>query len=204
MKTYLKVILLITLFLSQSFHSIAQFKYQAGKLLINTNTAQSYYTISVSGNGTYFTHTNGRFFQLDLTPTGAPRLAGHNDEIVFFNSSTSHFNDIQVGNVYNYSDSRAKTDIRNMNQGLEIIKRLRPVSYNFVGKKYKNTTRNIYTNTNAEIGLLAQELEEVLPNVVFTDEDGKKLINYIALIPVLIDAVKTLQKEIDDLNTLKE
>lgn len=50
-----------------------------------------------------------------------------------------------------------------------------------------------------EIGLLAQEVEAILPNVVLTDDEGKKLINYTALIPVMIDAIKALQKEVEAL-----
>lgn len=58
---------------------------------------------------------------------------------------------------------------------------------------------NKFTGGNAEIGLLAQELEQVMPNLVFTDEEGKKLVDYVALIPVLINAVQTLQKEVEAL-----
>lgn len=47
-----------------------------------------------------------------------------------------------------------------------------------------------------EIGLLAQEVEQVLPNVVLTDPDGKKLINYTAIIPVMIQAIKELKAEV--------
>jgi hypothetical protein len=44
---------------------------------------------------------------------------------------------------------------------------------------------------------------KVLPNVVITDPDGNKLINYTAIIPVMIDAIKTLQTEIDQLKSNK-
>lgn len=83
---------------------------------------------------------------------------------------------------------------------MAIIQKLRPVSYNFVGEQaVKNAAYNQFTGYNAEMGLIAQEVEEVLPNLVFTDEEGRKLINYTALIPALIDAVKTLQQEVDAL-----
>lgn len=54
-----------------------------------------------------------------------------------------------------------------------------------------------------EIGLLAQEVEKVLPNVVITDPDGNKLINYTAIIPVMIDAIKALQAEVEELKSNK-
>lgn len=50
-----------------------------------------------------------------------------------------------------------------------------------------------------EIGLIAQEVEAVLPEIVYTDEEGHKLINYDALIPVLIESVKSLSSQVEDL-----
>lgn len=191
------VTLTITLLFSLS--ASAQFKYQNGRVLIGNATAFGSYPIVVAGGGMYFNHTNNRFFQVDVMNIGAPRLAGHNNQVVFYNTQTNTYNSIQVNTVYNYSDANAKTNIRNLNNGLSIIRNLRPVSYNFVGNEARKGINNQYTGDNAEIGLIAQELENVLPNLIYTDEDGKKLVNYIALIPVLIDAVKTLQDEIEEL-----
>ena len=179
----------------------AQIKYQSNILTIGNTAPYLYYTMTVAGNGLYFKHTDNRFLQISVAATGAPRLAGHNDQIVFYNSQTSTFNSIQVSKVYNYSDARAKTNVTSLNNGMEIIGRLHPVSYNFAGNGIstyaKTSSYNQYTGSNSEIGLLAQEVETVLPNLVFTDEDGRKLVDYTALIPVLIDAVKTLQNEVE-------
>ena len=180
----------------------AQIKYGTnGILLGNVNQKYAHYSITAALNGVYFQHTNNRFFQLDVAPTGAPRLAGHNNQIVFYNSSSSTFNSIQVSQVLNYSDARAKTGIQNFKSGIDVIKRLRPVSYNFIGTQKRIAASNQYTGSNVEIGLLAQELEEVLPNLVFTDDEGRKLVDYVSLIPVLIDAVQTLQQEVDMLKS---
>lgn len=130
--------------------------------------------------------TGGNFFQIDITSDNT-RLAGHNDQVVFYNSSTNKYNSISVQNVYYHSDARAKTNIQTFTNGLNVVTQLRPVTYNFVDSH----------NSALEIGLLAQELEEILPNAVMTDGSGTKLVNYNALIPVLIDAIKTLQEEID-------
>ena len=54
-----------------------------------------------------------------------------------------------------------------------------------------------------DIGLLAQEVEQVLPNVVLTDPDGKKLINSTAIIPVMIQAIKELKAEVETLKAAK-
>lgn len=95
--------------------------------------------------------------------------------------------------MYNYSDVKAKTNIRPSVYGLNTISLLRPVTYQFVGEKEMGRSSNL------EIGLIAQEVEKVLPSIVYTDDEGKKLINYVALIPVLIESIKTLQTEVNEL-----
>lgn len=54
-----------------------------------------------------------------------------------------------------------------------------------------------------EIGLLAQEVEKVLPNIVLTDPDGNKLINYTAIIPIMIQSIKELKAEVEALKANK-
>ena len=49
------------------------------------------------------------------------------------------------------------------------------------------------------IGLIAQEVEEVIPELVHTADDGYKSVEYANLIAVLIEAVKEQQKQIEDL-----
>ncbi|MBR5603661.1 MAG: tail fiber domain-containing protein [Bacteroidales bacterium] len=178
----------------------AQIKYGPSGILIGNITQQhSHFSITAATNGIYFQNTNGRFLQLDVAPTASPRIAGHGNQVVFYNTASSTFNAIQVSQVLNYSDAKAKTGIQNFKNGIDVIKRLRPVSYNFIGNQKRIAPSNQYTGSNVEIGLIAQELEEVLPNLVFTDDEGRKLVDYISLIPVLIDAVQTLQLEIDEL-----
>lgn len=94
-----------------------------------------------------------------------------------------------------------KTNVQSLNNGLNSILQLRPVSYTFSDSSDKSLYK---TGGNGnEIGLLAQEVEKVLPNVVITDPDGNKLINYTAIIPVMIDAIKTLQAEVEELKNNK-
>lgn len=202
MKRYLLIFSVFTFTFGIFCHeSSAQVRYENNTLFIGTSEPVSWYPI-IAGGGMYFNHSNGRFFQIDVAANGAPRLAGHNNEVVFYNTQTGTFNSIQVAKVYNYSDARAKTGIQSLNNGLGIIQSLRPVSYNFSGVIARNSY-NKFTGSNSEMGLLAQEVELVLPNLVFTDEEGHKLIDYIALIPALIDAVQTLQAEIETLKSDK-
>lgn len=201
-KLFVKVLIIIAAVLCISnVNVLAQIKYESKKLTFGSVEPYKYYGISAMTTGMYFTAGNGRFFQIDCTNSGAPRIAGHNNQVVFFNSQTGVYNKIQVQQVLNYSDARAKTGIRTLNNGIDIIKRLHPVSYNFKGAQARVAANNTFTGNNAEFGLLAQELETILPNLVYTDDDGRKLVDYISLIPVLIDAVQSLQAEVEELKS---
>src|SRR5699024_8980948 len=49
------------------------------------------------------------------------------------------------------------------------------------------------------LGFVAQDIEKVLPNLVITDKNGYKLVNYIGIIPVLTKAVQQLSTKVDKL-----
>jgi len=55
-----------------------------------------------------------------------------------------------------------------------------------------------------QYGFLAQEVEEIIPDIVHTDEEGNKSINYIALIPMLVQSIQELQATVDEQNTVIE
>lgn len=151
------------------------------------------------------------FFQIDLTPTN-PRIAGTGNKIVFYNTFTSTFNDIQVATVYNYSDERAKTNIQTLNGGLNTVLNLRPVSYNW--KVEENTVAAVSAERSSsfgpneesktQYGFLAQDVEKILPDAVTTDENGNKLINYTAIIPHLVQSVQELQGIVAEQETIIE
>lgn len=92
------------------------------------------------------------------------------------------------------SDERLKQNITEIKSSNEIINKLRPVSYfwNETGKKKGG-------NAQLQYGLLAQEVEKVLPNIVSTDNDGYKSVNYNELIPLLLQTVQDQGKKIEEL-----
>ena len=53
-----------------------------------------------------------------------------------------------------------------------------------------------------DIGVIAQEVQQVLPYLVNEREDGTLAVKYQSLIPLLIDAVKNLKQEVDDLKEI--
>lgn len=95
------------------------------------------------------------------------------------------------GALTNVSDKRTKKEKAEFNLGLDIINKIRPIVFNRV-EKYGDTKRDY-------IGIVAQELEAILPEAVFevndTDIKDLKVFNPETLIYVLINAVKDLNKE---------
>ena len=53
-----------------------------------------------------------------------------------------------------------------------------------------------------QIGVIAQEVEKVLPQTVLTPEDGYKSVDYSRFTPILIEAIKEQQKQIDELQKM--
>lgn len=182
--------------------SMAQIKYSGGNICINEASKNTFYGLSIDKwPGMYWTCKGHNFFQLDVTPIN-PRIAGTGNQVVFFNTATSTFNSIQVANVYNYSDERAKKNIHGLNNGLSKITLLNPVSYDWKEEKVMADSLNGIApsgpieNGVRQYGFLAQDVEKVMPDVVATDENGFKMVNYIAIIPVLVKAVQELQSTV--------
>jgi len=91
------------------------------------------------------------------------------------------------GSIFSYSDARLKENIETVENGLDLVSQLRGVWYNRIGKE------------DREVGVIAQEVEEVLPEVVNTDNDGTKSVDYGKMVGVLIEAIKELKQEIEEL-----
>ena len=183
--------------------SNAQIKYRSdGKLTIGNTEPEQFYGITTYGGGMYFKSKTSNFFQIDVTPA-ATRLASHYDQVVFYNTRLSRFNSIQVQNVYNYSDARAKTDIAKLNYGLSTVDKLNAVTYSFKDTDPAAASMFKTGGNGKEIGLLAQEVEQVLPNDFLTYNYVNKKINYTAIIPVMIQAIKELKAEVETLKAAK-
>jgi hypothetical protein len=126
-----------------------------------------------------------------------------------------------------WSDSRLKTDVKPIPSPLSKVRQLRGVTYRWNDEGVKRFTRDIDTSisagpratqeqhaqaresererlrnelsTTTQVGLVAQDVEAVLAQAVTTDADGYKSVEYDKLIPLLIEAIKEQQEEIDKL-----
>jgi hypothetical protein len=104
------------------------------------------------------------------------------------------------------SDRRVKTSINDLSHGLDLIASLKPVSFNYsdpVYSKGKNQSRHY--------GFIAQDMQEAAPELVYNDpldldddgnsESGLNILGFdqTELVPVLVNAVKELKEEIENL-----
>ena len=106
-----------------------------------------------------------------------------------------------TGNVTAYSDARLKTNVNTIDNALDIVDQLRGVSFDWI------------ESGKHSIGVIAQEVEKVLPELVITQEvtDGQteenpnpetkeiKSVDYGKMVGVLINAIKELRAEVDEL-----
>lgn len=88
-------------------------------------------------------------------------------------------------------------NVTSLTDALSTVKKLRGVSYNW---------KKQYTESDKikNYGLIAQEVEQIIPEATTTDSLGNKMLNYNAIIPYLIEAVKDLSAQVDGLKKQAE
>jgi hypothetical protein len=133
------------------------------------------------------TTTNQEFFPLfTSTTTGTITASGISTSKLTYNPSTGTLTVVDINST---SDINLKENIKTVENSLEITEQLRGVSFD-----WKETGKGSY-------GVIAQELEEILPDLVKNGE--VKSVNYNGLIGVLIEAVKELSEELKELKRTK-
>jgi trimeric autotransporter adhesin len=95
------------------------------------------------------------------------------------------------------SDERLKKNIQTLDDALERVGKLRGVSFEWRAPEEREIGQDMTLPTDeAQIGVIAQEVEQVFPEAVSTGTTGVKSVNYSGLIGPLIEAVKEQQREI--------
>ncbi len=180
-----------------------------GSLLSGSNTAYLYATGNdfYVGNGAqnkdliFFTNTGTtgadgtermRILSGGAVAIGQATANGTNKLTVNGSISASAFN---VS-----SDRRLKTNIKNTSYGLKEVMNLQPVSWDW---------KNSAMGKGLQLGLIAQDAKKEIPEIVSGNEQtGTLSINYTELVPVLINAIKEQQQQIDalkkDIELLKD
>ncbi|MFT3979789.1 MAG: tail fiber domain-containing protein [Ferruginibacter sp.] len=109
-----------------------------------------------------------------------------NDENLIICRMQDNGNMVIAGTLTQNSDARLKKDIMPLEGSLQKLMQLNGYHY-----RWKAAGRD----NELQTGLLAQEVAQQMPELVNTDEEGTKSVNYNGLIPYLLEAVKELKKE---------
>ena len=151
--------------------------------------------IGISNPGTFKLHVNGNTrLNGTLNTTGNTTLHG---TLSVFSTTTLGNNLVVNGTIqatgditaFSTSDKRLKENITPISSALDKIDKINGVEFDW------NT--NLQTAlTGHDVGVIAQELEHVLPEVVVTRENGYKAVKYEKIIPLLIEAIKELKQKI--------
>ncbi|MGB0432140.1 MAG: tail fiber domain-containing protein, partial [Bacteroidia bacterium] len=130
----------------------------------------------------------GEFANNILEINGVLRPGANNTHSL--GSSTKRWTAVHATNgTIQTSDVRFKKNIENMSYGLDDLMKIRSVSYEWKEDSTGNT----------KLGFIAQELEQIVPEVVTVANDSMQTrgVNYAELVPVLVKAIQEQQAEIE-------
>lgn len=169
-----------------------------GWVAINDDTPAFHFEVQGSRSSSYvsrFWNTGGadNYHGIIVQCGGSPNPSSTFIAFRDASSSTIGFIDGDGAGGVDYntsSDERIKDDIRDLGGALETIRALRPVTWRGKGRG---------ESAPRAAGLVAQEVEQVIPSIVSTDPDGMKAVAYGRLGPFLLAAIKEQDKEIQAL-----
>lgn len=124
-----------------------------------------------------------QYLTMTRSTTGAMNAAYISSSGLSYNPSTGT---LSSTNYNSLSDKNLKTNIRSLEDFWEKVEALDPVSFNWI------------SNNKKSFGLIAQEVEKVLPEAV-EESNNHKTVNYQQIIPFLLACVKDLRQEIKEL-----
>lgn len=186
-------------------------------------TRLSFNTYSLNGLnvfvGRYPCKTSPMLSQLHLHGADGFYLTSDGSPIMYYPASCSevYFNPDVIGHFFTPSDGRFKENIQPLLNALSGLKELSGISY-----RLKNTQTSELATLNNEVttdandfviphsaqdtrthfGFLAQEVKEVYPELVRTDSAGYMYIDYIGMIPLIVNALNEIQAKVDSQETV--
>ena len=168
----------------------------------------------------YSTFTNVTSFSSTPIPTHLVEIVNNNANTASFGikaltAQTSNYFDIVSGSTtvfyinnigtistisdviaYNTSDNRFKTNITPIKNPIDKIKQISGVEFDWIPNE------EYHSYKGHDVGVIAQEIEKVLPEVVTTRDNGYKAVKYDKIVSLLIEAIKDQQQQIDELKSL--
>ena len=129
--------------------------------------------------------------------SGVIYLGNNGGRYLFYDGSSYYLNgaSLYVNSTLYPSDVRLKRDVTPLQDSLNKILALQGVNY----KWNRQVLPDRDLPAGPQIGFIAQDVEKIIPEVVSTDGSGYEAIDYSKITPVLAEAIKEQQKQIDEL-----
>ncbi len=171
----------------------------AGNITLSTQTTGDYVASLVQGTGVTITNNSGE----GTTPTIAIGQAVGTSANVQFNSigvgttASGTAGEIRAtGDITAYysSDIRLKENIIPIPNALEKVNQISGNTYD-----WKEGYDEVHSHKGNDVGVIAQEIEAILPQIVTNRDTGFKAVQYEKIIPLLIEAIKELSAKVDRL-----
>lgn len=172
------------------------------QLWLTLGSGNTFYMKNFAQNDNYFTVSNDRAYHraefqankitsnsgdLVLDPEGSNKVKLESN-IDMNEKNIDGCDTVWAYNFSSRSDEVLKTNIKDTSFGLNVLKKLRPVSFEW--KKKKGIMH---------YGLIAQEVEKILPDCISIDDQNVRGINYNEIIPIVIKAIQELDIKIKSL-----
>ena len=170
---------------------IADDAVNAAKLSVSGNGTSGQALLS-DGDGTFSWGAAGEIYTAGtgITLTGTEFSIGQSVGV----ADTVQFGEVRsTGDVIAYysSDKRLKENIKPIENALNKIESIGGYTYEW------NDKQQTYTGT--DIGVIAQEIEAIAPELVIDRETGFKAVKYEKLVAILIEGIKELSAKVDEL-----
>jgi len=102
--------------------------------------------------------------------------------------------------AYYSSDARLKENVTPIEDPIKMLEQIRGVYFDWTDEHIERRGgEDGYFVRKHDIGVIAQEVEAILPEIVATREDGFKAVKYEKIVPLLIETIKAQQKQIDQI-----
>jgi hypothetical protein len=180
-------------------------------------TAGQLFSVSDSFTGTVFAASDvSGIPSIEVLDTGLVKFAQYNGSVAISTGTAVSGSALSVYGIistigsaseirgageitaYYSSDERLKENVSVISNPIEIVKQIRGVFYDWTDEQIaRRGGEDGYFVRKHDIGVIAQEVERVLPEIVVTRDDGYKAVRYEKLVPLLIESIKSQQADID-------
>ena len=155
-----------------------------GQYLERTASGTRWSTVSGGGTGQFTAATNGIYYNSGNVAIGRNAIEAGDNKLQVMGSIKAS-GDIDAYQTFTSSDIRLKENIENIENPLSKILSMRGVFYNRKGEK------------NQQVGLIAQEVKDIVPQVVKDPQDDYMSISYGNLVGLLVEAIKEQTQKIN-------